>query len=198
MFDVGEFQAELAGDGARANLFNVALPLPVSGIANVGGSLDFNRKFTFMCRAASLPGDTITPVDVYYYSRQIKVAGNRQFSDWTVTVYNDEDFTIRNSMEKWMNALNSHKGNLRDPNAYSSTQYQVDATVTQLGKRGPEFGGVGVGGRPGGLKKYKFIGLWPVEVGPIDLAWDENDRIEEFSVTFAYNWWESVDDGVTT
>ena len=40
-------------------------------------------------------------------------------------------------------------------------------------------------------KKYRFVGMFPVDVSPIDLDWGTNDSIEEFSVTFAYQWWES-------
>lgn len=197
-FDIQQFRSELGGDGARPNLFEISLPLPSAGFASVGGALDFNRKITFMARTAQLPGSTMGMVNVPYFGRDIKVPGNRQFGDWSVTIINDEDFTVRNAMEKWMNALNSHRTNLRDPAAYNNTQYTADAIVSQMGKRGESIGGIGVGGRPGALKRYKFIGVWPTDVAPIELDWASNDTLEEFQVTFAYNWWETIEDGVTT
>jgi len=197
-FDIQEFRSEMVGDGARPNLFEVNIPLPSTGFASVGGSLDFNRKITFMCRSAELPGSTMGVAPVQFFGRDIKLAGNRTFDDWTVTVYNDEDFTVRNAMEKWMNGLNSHRSNLRVASGYNNNQYTADSEVYQYGKRGVELGSVGIGGRPGPIKKYKFIGMWPVNVSPIQLDWGDNDRVEEFSVTFAYNWWQSQEDGVTT
>jgi hypothetical protein len=47
-------------------------------------------------------------VPVQYFGRELKFAGNRTFSDWTITVINDEDFTVRNAFERWMNGLNSY------------------------------------------------------------------------------------------
>ena len=38
--------------------------------------------------------------------------------------------------------------------------------------------------------------MWPVEVSSIDLDWNTTDAIEEFTVTFQYDWWE-VDGGTT-
>ena len=196
-FNPQTFRAELKGDGARPNLFEIQLTLP--SIAAIGNSVSASQKLSIFARATQLPGSTIGVVPVAYFGREIKVPGNVTYPEWTVTIINDEDFTLRNSFEKWLNALNSHRGNLRGANAYSSDDYSVDAHIFQYGKRGPDFGGVGQGLRAGGaLKKYKMIGAWPSDVSPIEVAWDNNNTIEEFSVTFAYQWWEDESAGVTT
>jgi hypothetical protein len=174
-FNVAEFRANMIGDGARPNLFSVSLVFPT--IVSNGSAA--GQKITFMAKAAQLPGSTVGQVPVYYFGREMKFAGNRTFPDWTLTIINDEDFLIRNSMESWLNAINSHSGNVRNANAANSTGYTVDATVTQYGKAGQE------------LKKYKFVGLFPQDLAPIDLDWGSNDAIEEYAVTFAYQWWES-------
>ena len=109
----------------------------------------------------------------------MKFAGNRTFPDWTLQIINDEDFLIRNSLENWMNSVNSHQGNLRSGAATSPTSYTTDASVTQYGKTGNQ------------LKKYNFVGLFPIDIAPIDLDWGSNDTIEEYSVTFAYQYWSS-------
>jgi hypothetical protein len=174
-FNVAEFRANMIGDGARPNLFQVTMVFPT--IANSGAAA--GQKVTFMAKAAQLPGSTVGTVPVYYFGRELKFAGNRTFADWTLTIINDEDFTIRNSLESWLNAINSHAGNLRNTAATSSAGYTVDALVTQYGKSGEE------------LKTYKFVGMFPVDVAPIDLDWGSNDSIEEFTATFAYQWWEA-------
>jgi hypothetical protein len=138
-----------------------------------------------MARAAQIPGDTVNQVPVYFMGRELKFAGNRTFPEWTVTIYNDEDFKIRDAMERWLSAINSHYGNLRLPAALSPQQYQVNASVWHLGKTGNI------------IKTYSLVGLFPIDVSPIDLDWGANDTIEEFSVTFAYQWWESTAAGVT-
>jgi hypothetical protein len=32
--------------------------------------------------------------------------------------------------------------------------------------------------------------LFPIDISPIELDWGANDSIEEYAVTFAYQWWE--------
>lgn len=178
-FNVAEFRSQMIGDGARPNLFSVTLTFPL-GVANGNAA---GQKVTFMAKASQLPGSTVGTVPVYYFGRELKFPGNRTFPDWTLNIINDEDFTIRNAMENWMNLINSHAGNKRDKATLTNSGYSVDAVVTQYGKTGDV------------LKTYKFVGLFPQDVAPIDLDWGSNDSIEEFAVTFAYQWWEA---GTTT
>jgi hypothetical protein len=173
-FTVQDFRSRLVFGGARANLFEVILPFPV-----VSGGVQNGELFSFMCKAASLPGSEVGTITVPYFGRQIKVPGDRQFPQWDVTIINDEGFQLRDTFERWMNALNSHFGNLRDPQAKTTGGYQVDATVRQYGKTGDI------------IKEYDMIGCWPSSVTPIDTTWDQNESIEEFQVTFQYQWWES-------
>jgi hypothetical protein len=174
-FNVAEFRANMIGDGARPNLFSVSLVFPTT----VTNSTAAGQKITFMAKTAQLPGSSIGTVPVYYFGREMKFPGNRTFADWTLTIINDEDFTIRNSLENWMNAINSHNGNVRSGAARNSSGYSVDANVIQYGKTGNE------------LKKYKFVGMFPLDLAPIDLDWGANDSIEEFTCTFAYQFWET-------
>ena len=174
-FNVSEFRANLVGDGARPNLFEVTLTFPT--VAN--NSVLAGQKISFMAKTAQLPGSTVGTVPLYYFGRELKFAGNRTFTDWSLQIINDESFTIRKSLESWMNAINSHTGNLRSANASGPSGYTVDATVSQYGKSGDV------------LKSYKFVGLFPVDLAAIDLDWGSNDTIEEYGVTFAYQWWES-------
>ena len=141
-FNVNEFRSQLIGDGARPNLFEVSLPFPAfSSPANA------QAKTTFMCKTAQLPGSTLGVVPVQYFGRELKFVGNRTFADWTITIINDEDFVIRNAFERWMNSINSHSLNVRNPLASAPANYTVDGEVKQFGKQGDT------------LKKYKFIGL---------------------------------------
>jgi hypothetical protein len=175
-FNVAEFRANLIGDGARPNLFSVSLTFPT--IASNGTSS--SQKTTFMAKGAQLPGSTVGTVPLYYFGRELKFAGNRSFAQWSLQIINDEDFSIRNSLESWMNAINSHAGNVRNTSATSPSSYTVDAVVNQYGKTGNI------------IKSYKFVGLFPIDIAPIDLDWGSNDTVEEYGVTFDYQWWEST------
>jgi hypothetical protein len=178
-FNVNQFRSQLTGDGARPNLFEVSLPFPAFSAPG-----NAQTKTTFMCKTAQLPGSTLGVVPVQYFGRELKFVGNRTFADWTVTIINDEDFAVRNAFERWMNGINSHNLNVRNPIAGTPLGYSVDGQVTQFGKAGNT------------IKKYNFVGMFPTDITPIDVDWGSNDTIEEFSVTLTYQFWEAVADGV--
>ena len=180
-FNVNQFRQQLIGDGARPNLFEVRMNVP--GYAKTNG---VDRKISFMCNSAQLPGSTVGIAPTYYFGREVKVAGNRQYADWTINVINDEDFTVRNSMERWINGLSDPVANIRAASAGTvDNGYGADATVIQYGKKGNV------------LKTYTFVGMFPVDVSPIEVNWSANDQIEEFSITFAYQYWTSAENNST-
>jgi hypothetical protein len=178
-FNINEFRSQMVGDGARPNLFEVSMPFP--GFSAPG---DAQRKLTFMCRSSALPGSTIGVVPIQYFGRELKFAGNRTFAEWTMTIINDEDFVIRNAFERWMNGINSHNLNIRNPVALNPGTYTVDGEIIQYAKVGSV------------LRRYRITGAFPTDVSPIDLDWGSNDSIEEYTVTLAYQWWDSIDTGV--
>lgn len=179
-FNVDTFRSTLRYDGARPNLFEVFLTFPT--YVELGALAGAQSRF--MVKSAQLPGSTMGVVDVPYFGRQVKVAGNRTFAEWTVTVINDEDFAIRNAFERWHRGINGNISNLREPGAVNTVgpSYASDASVYQYAK---------VGGAP--VKGYKFVGMFPSDIAAIDLGWDSNDSIEEFTVTLTYQYWLTVD-----
>ena len=171
MATINEFKAVLAGGGARANQFQVTMPFP--GFAAAGGE---TRVMSFLCRSTNLPGQTLGEVAVPFRGRQLYIAGDRTFETWTTTLMNDTDFLLRNAMERWMNGINALSDNsgLENP-----SDYQVDAFVDQLDRAGSV------------IKSYTFRGLFPLTIANIDLAYDTNDAVEEFEVTYRYQFFES-------
>ena len=119
---------------------------------------------------------TLGEVPVPFRGRQLYIAGDRTFETWTTTIMNDTDFLIRNAMERWMNAINALSDNsgLENP-----SDYQVDAFVDQLDRAGEA------------IKSYTFRGLFPQTIAPIELAYDTNDAVEEFEVTYRYQFFET-------
>lgn len=61
-------------------------------------------------------------IDVPFRGRILKVAGDRTFDPWTITIINDTDFKLRHSFEKWMNYLSKLDNNTGyiDPASYQS------------------------------------------------------------------------------
>jgi hypothetical protein len=156
--------------GARNSLFQVQIQNPANGVANI--------KVPFMVRAAQIPASTLGMIEVPYFGRKVKLAGDRTFADWTVTIINDEDFLIRNAMEQWSNQIQSHQGNLRNFSSASPLAYKAQAQVTQFSKTGVP------------IRTYTFNGIYPSEISTIELDWNSTDTLEEFTVTFQYDWWD--------
>jgi len=175
-FNVNEIRSQLTLGGARQSLFQVTIQNPANSIADI--------KVPFMVRTAQIPSSDLGIIEVPYFGRKVKMAGDRVFGDWTVTIINDEDFLIRNAMEEWSNKINSLQGNLRTFGAASPLLYKANAQVTQFSKTGVP------------IRTYQFNGIFPSAIAPIDLDWSATDQIEEFTVTFQYDWWE-VNGGIT-
>lgn len=180
-FDINQFRTALPLDGVRPNLFQVTMQFP-AGLIQDG--LTASRQLSFHCHTSQLPGSTLGQVPIQYMGREVKIAGNRTFPDWTLTVYADEDFATRRAFEQWMASINTHTTNLRQGNARNSLSYGVDAKVDQFGKGGDV------------IKTYNFVGCWPVDVSPIDVSWGSNDSISEYTVTLAFQYWVDVKSGI--
>lgn len=176
-FNVEEFKSNLEFGGARPSLFQVFCNFP----GEVDGSGQTTKKLAFMGRSAALPESNIGVIPLPYFGRVLKFAGDRDFQPWAITVINDEDFYIRAAMEKWHQELNARIENVRNPNfvrATNGTQnYKQNIDVVQYGQAGDI------------LKAYTLIGAFPAAVERIPLDWASQNRIEEFNVTFAYDYW---------
>jgi hypothetical protein len=171
MANINDFKAKLAGGGARANQFKVTMPFP--GYAQVGGEIE---DLAFLCTTAQIPAMNVGLVNVPFRGRQIKIAGDRTFADWSITVLNDTNFKLRNAFERWQNGIN----NMSDNEGLSNpVDYQVDAFVDQLDRNGNT------------LKSYTLRGAFPTEVAAIDLNFGTNDEVETFGVTFQYQYFET-------
>lgn len=188
-FNVDQFRRELVFDGARPNLFRVRIP------DFFGSSAGQTRNFEFMCKTTSMPGSTMGVIEVPYFGRAAKIAGNRVFPEWTVSVINDESFNLRDAFMEWHRLLNDNRANMRSNAALNSIDYTRNAYVDQFAKSG-------VGSSLGGvlqrlveeqpIKTYKCVGIFPSDISAIDLDWGSNDQLEEFTVTFAIQHWEDV------
>jgi hypothetical protein len=178
-FSVAQFKSNLTFGGARPTLFEVNLFSPPQGV-----QLDMPQGGRFLIRSAQIPDSTVGLISIPYFGRAVKMAGDRTFPTWNVTVINDEDFKLRAAMETWSNSINQLRGNTRLRSA-SNLNYKANAQVIQYSKTGET------------LRTYVFEGLYPQNIGAIDLAWDSTDQIENFQVSFEYDNWYLGNAGIT-
>jgi hypothetical protein len=183
-YKIQDFKSALTGGGARPNLFQVDLTLPPEILRD---SKYEDGKFSILCKSAALPASNIASIDVPFRGRIFKVAGDRTFDTWTVTVINDNDFAIRNTMENWMQAIGQYgdASGLTNPEDYMrlANVKQFKRGKSDVGFNKPTGSGLEV------AANYKFYDIFPTNISAIDLSYDTTDTIEEFTVEFQVQYW---------
>ncbi len=184
---IDDFKANVASDFARPNLFQVDLAFP-SGIINNSDLVNLGK---FTVRAANLPSSQIGVIEVPFRGRTLKIAGDRTFEPWTITVMNDSKFILRSAFEKWASSIQAYNENFTSAatlgNENDSTGYFADMSVHQLAKD------IKSGDKPRVLKSYKFYNIFPSAIAAIDLDYGNNDAIEEFTVEMQVQYWTPLD-----
>ncbi|MDC0061226.1 phage tail protein [bacterium] len=166
---IDDFKSKLTGGGARPNLFKATVNFPSYAQGNV-------ELTSFLCKAVAIPSSVIAPIELNFRGRKMSVAGDRTFEPVTLTVINDAAFEVRNSFERWMNGINQHNANTGLSNP---TEYQSDVVIEQLNKAGDT------------VKTYNVRGCYPTNLSAIDLNYDSENAIEEFTVEMQVTYWES-------
>ena len=168
------------GQGVKPNMFSIDITWPTD-LGDNASPTDDKDLINVLCKSAALPASNLGVIEVPFRGRTVKIAGDRTFDTWTATFFNDKDFKLRAFFEQWANSINTHEGNtspLFTPN--NSTGYTADLGVKQLEKDASEEGAI--------LREYKLHYCFPTNVSPIDLAYDSNDQIEEFTVEWQYSY----------
>jgi hypothetical protein len=171
-FNIEDFKANgLINGGARPSAFQVFIPdWP-------GSDADSEQRLRFLCKMTQLPPSAIGSVQVPYMGRPIKLIGDRQYSNWSISVYNDADFNLREAFERWHQQMNQHVENHMVNVGPQPNTYKRDAIVEQLGRDNTV------------LKRYTFKGIFPNEISAIALDWEAYDQIEMFEVNFSIDYW---------
>jgi hypothetical protein len=165
---LGSFTSALPYGGARPSLFEFQITATPTG---VDGSLS---SVSLYCNVSEIPPLTLTPIERQYFGRTVKIPGDLVFADLTTTIINTETFNVRNELEKWMEVINGTVDNIgvADDNFGTGTaqliHYQKDGEKTMT---------------------YEFVDCWPTAVSEIALSYDTASDIEQFDVTWAYNYY---------
>jgi len=171
---------QVVKQGVRPNMFQVDITFP---------DIDADQTLvSYMCKSAALPASNIGVIEVPFRGRTVKIAGDRTFDNWSATFINDKEMKSRSYFEKWLNEINTHKANTS--NIQDPTVYGRSVVIKQLKKDNSPAGDE--------LRSYKLWYAFPISTSAIDLAYDSNDQIEEFSVEFQYSYWTVGDDSDTT
>jgi hypothetical protein len=177
---ITDFKEQLLDGGARPSLFEMTLDFPANliGSAAAPAVLLAQAKTRFHCRVSELPGTQHNPITVKFAGREIKYAGQRVFNNITITILNDEAFSVRRGLEAWFEAMNTRESNRSKLSSPTSSGYAGTGTVYQYNKNGQR------------IRGYRLVDLFPVTLAPIALDWSNDGAIEEYTCEFAYQYWE--------
>ena len=187
---ISQFKSKLVGGGTRPNLFEVQVNFPDGVDLGLQGDnpegFDGDR-FRFLCKTAALPASNVSNLEVPFRGRVLKVAGDRTFENWTVTVINDQDFSHYRNFQAWAQNIAQYgdSSGLTNP-----ADYMGQATVYQLGRNAASQQGSNSPATDSNiLAQYKFVDIFPTTISSIDLPYDTTDTIEEFTVDFQVQYW---------
>lgn len=170
-FSINEFKGRFKG-GARPSLFDVTLISPLNFIGVP------SSDFSFMCKATSQPGKTMDKIAVPVRGgAEFYVSGDATFPDWTVTVINDVDQSIRKAFEAWSGKIKGHETNLNKYGTSNPQLYKADAILNRYDQQGNV------------TATYQLVGLFPLGVPEIPLAYETKNSLEEFQQTFSIDYW---------
>ena len=171
-FNVNEFTSKFKGGGARPNLFKVRLSSLPNAVSERNGVNDFE----FFCKSVSgIPASTIGAIEVPYFCRTIKFAGDREIGELTTTIINEEDMQVRNILDSWVNGLNGMINNRAGSSLGTRTEFTTSLSLHTYRKVGVED------------QKWVFEKCWPSMVSSIDLNWDSTNTLQEYTVTWQYD-----------
>ena len=167
---LSNFKGALEFGGARPSLFEMTVSTP----STIGNNFDDMKTH---CNVSAIPPLTVTPIERQYFGRTVKIPGDMVFGDLNTTIINSENFSIRNDIDDWMNAMNTHVANVGFSN---NNDWAGSLTLTQYSKDGES------------LMTWTFVDCWPQTVAEIALSYDTASDIEQYDVTWAYNYYTSV------
>ena len=190
---ISQFKSKLIGGGARPNLFEVQVNFPDGVDLNIqndgGGEFDGDR-FRFLCKAAQLPASNVGTLEVPFRGRVLKIAGDRTFEPWTITIMNDSGFKLRTAFETWASSIQAYAENYTAAaglgDSSDNSGYFADMEVHQLSR------GLKDGEEPKVTKSYKFYNIFPSNIAAIDLDYGNNDAVEEFTVEMQVQYWTPI------
>lgn len=165
------FRAKIAKTGvAHSNYFRILLNFP-------NGVTTDLETVSVLCKSAQLPGYTITSVEIPFMGQKLKEAGDVEYENWNLTFISDSKQKTREAFEQWQNLIRSH---VQNTGANTSDDYKMDLEVSQLDKKGEI------------TKTYYMVGCWPTNVSTVDVSMDNENAIEEFTVDFSIDRWDTA------
>lgn len=157
--------------GTRANRFEV-----ISSFPNSVKTPNPNEKYKIY--ASSLPRAELGTIQVPYRGRLLNFAGDRNYSAWAVSVYDDNnDDTLWKSFQIWKEKMDGHLSHTVHASDFSYKNLQTNWTIKQLDLNGAP------------IRTFVLYKCWPEQVGQLNFDMASSNQ-SQFSVTLAFDYFE--------
>jgi len=193
-FSVSEFSSQVNKHGlARNNLFVAGIsPLPkcLQTDAPPGKEMLPIQDIPFFCQTAQLPNLDVNVTDIKQMGHGISHKRATAMENNTVTCIFmvDADFAIKKFFHRWNQGIINHgngQGILNNVDGRKLFEYNyhddytstLDVLVYSYGQEAITY-------------NYKFNGAFPVSVGGVQVAWENNAEIMTMPITFAFDSFE--------
>lgn len=165
---INDFKQAFYG-GSRANSFVVNGRFPAGVSANNASAIG---RFTIS--AASLPKADIGVIGIPFRGRMAYYAGDRQYSVWPITIYDDNNNFLWKAFHSWKEKLDGHVTHKVLNNNFSYSTLQVDWDIEQLAHDGTT------------ERQIKLHRCWPSEIGGINFDMGSSEFVS-FQVTLTFD-----------
>ena len=168
---ISEFKSTFTKDLARANRFDVNIPIPLTLIPYIKSA----KNLVYRCENANLPGRSLMTAEQKIGSNPIeKYPYMTSYNDIDLTFIVDGDMNQKIFFDAWLNYINpSYNYNFRYKSDYATVitinQYDVTNQVSY---------------------SINLYDAYPVSMNQLDLDWS-SDSPHKLSVTFAYTRWNN-------
>ena len=168
---ISEFKSTFTKDLARANRFDVNIPIPLTLIPYIKSA----KNLVYRCENANLPGRSLMTTEQKIGSNPIeKYPYMTAYNDIDLTFIVDGDMNQKIFFDAWLNYINpSYNYNFRYKSDYATVitinQYDVTNKVSY---------------------SINLYDAYPVSMNQLDLDWS-SDSPHKLSVTFAYTRWNN-------
>jgi len=163
--EISELRNALGRDVYRNSLFQLQISVPGLQFGN-------DPKFSCLVISASIPEATVGVVTLPALGRELYLAGDRKFPDFSCRVLNDDSWTVRKYFEQWSALINGYNENI----GASFSDYVAQIVVTPLARS--------TGKTP--ITTYTLQDAWLNSVGKIELS-KTADQHSEFDVSMKVN-----------
>tara|TARA_Y100000310_G_C20704127_1_gene833297 strand:+ start:24743 stop:25420 length:678 start_codon:yes stop_codon:yes gene_type:complete len=169
-------------------------------ILTVDDSVNISRDLKFYCSSTNLPGKNINTIDNRRlgYGDIQKMPISRTYDNFTASFFCDNQYGVMKFFHNWLNLIVDNSVEVGDFNPVAGSildnirrpekahreitykeDYQTRIRLTTFNERGEQ------------THRYTLHEAFPVQIGSVDVGWEENDTLLQLPIEFTYRYFDT-------